>query len=187
VAAIRGPNPRVRGTVAPIKDQAGLVPGSVLVFKSQQSSGDYHKNFNGTNFVQWFNNQLLPNLTEPSLIRLDNAKYHHVKPDGTPKASRSMRKAELQALLDAHEIHYEPSDVVVMLHKRLQDHNKTIDAAVVAAAREQNHEVLFTPPYHCDLQPIEMLWARVKGVGRAYDGSTTMSTVKTRLEAALRM
>jgi len=185
VAAIRGANPRVRVAKAQPNDLAGLVPGSAWIFKSQQASGDYHKNFNGKNFIHWFTTQLLPKLTEPSLIRLDNAKYHHVKPADTPKASRSIKKSDLQALLDVHGIPYDESDVVLMLHKRLRDHNASVDAAVVSAARALGHEVLFTPPYHCDLQPIEMLWARVKrAVGRDYDASTTMATVHTRLDAA---
>merc|ERR1719380_216298 len=41
---------------------------------------DYHKAFNGTNFKAWFRDQLLPNLHQPSLIMLDNAAYHRVKP-----------------------------------------------------------------------------------------------------------
>ena len=56
---------------------------------------------------------------------------------------------------------------------------------VVQLAKQQGHEVLYTPPYHCDLQPIEMVWSQVKGeVGRQYDLSTTMAIVKQHLEAA---
>ena len=42
--------------------------------------------------------------------------------------------------------------------------------------------MLFTPPYHSDLQLIELLWARVKGnVGRQYSSRTTISIVYERL------
>ena len=45
--------------------------------------------------------------------------------------------------------------------------------------------ILYLPPYHCDLQPIEMVWSQVKGeFGRQYDIATTMQIVKQRLEAA---
>ena len=44
---------------------------------------------------------------------------------------------------------------------------------------------MYTPLYHCDLQPIEMVWSQVKGeVGRQYDVSTTMQLVHQRLVKA---
>ena len=56
---------------------------------------------------------------------------------------------------------------------------------IVQLAKQHGHEVLYTPPYHCDLQPIEMVWSQVKGeVGRQYDTGTIMQIVKQRLEAA---
>jgi hypothetical protein len=54
---------------------------------------------------------------------------------------------------------------------------------VEGLAEEQCHRVLWKPPYHSDLQPIELLWARVKGnVGRQYNKQTNLSVVKQRLE-----
>ena len=56
---------------------------------------------------------------------------------------------------------------------------------VVQLAKQQGHEVMYTPPYRCDFQPIEMVWSQVKGeVGRQYDLTTTKVIVKQRLEAA---
>jgi len=53
-------------------------------------------------------------------------------------------------------------------------------------AAEQGHTVEFKPPYHSRLQPIELVWAYVKGiVGRAYTVSTTFADVRARLDAAL--
>uniref|UniRef100_A0A1Y1NHR6 Tc1-like transposase DDE domain-containing protein n=2 Tax=Photinus pyralis TaxID=7054 RepID=A0A1Y1NHR6_PHOPY len=36
------------------------------------SSGDYHGEMKQTNFLHWFQNQLLPNLSEPSVINFQN-------------------------------------------------------------------------------------------------------------------
>ena len=77
-AAIQGPNPLVEDPVEP-KDKAGLIEGTVWAFCPQvkkDHQGDYHKVFNGENFVAWFRDSLLPNLHQPSLIMMDNAKYH---------------------------------------------------------------------------------------------------------------
>ena len=54
----------------------GFVENASLIFKSGSKSGDYHDSMNCTNFEKWFSEQLLPNLTEPSLIIMDNAPYH---------------------------------------------------------------------------------------------------------------
>ncbi|OQR88838.1 hypothetical protein ACHHYP_06605 [Achlya hypogyna] len=52
-------------------------------------------------------------------------------------------------------------------------------------AAEQGHTVQYTPAYHSRLQPIELVWAYVKGiVGRAYSVDTTFADVRLRLNAA---
>lgn len=54
----------------------GFVKNASLIFKSGSKSGDYHDSMNCANFEKWFEQQLLPNLEEPSLIIMDNASYH---------------------------------------------------------------------------------------------------------------
>ena len=55
---------------------------------------------------------------------------------------------------------------------------------IVRLAEEQGHEVLFTPLYHSDFQPIELVWETIKGgVGRKYSSSTTLADVCCRLNA----
>lgn len=50
-----------------------------------------------------------------------------------------------------------------------------IEPEAVQAAAEQGHRILFIPPYHSDLQPIELLWARVNSnVGRKHTAQTTL-------------
>ena len=52
-------------------------------------------------------------------------------------------------------------------------------------AEAAGHKVLYSPPHHSDLQPIELVWANVKGtVGRQYTTNTTFKTVLTRLKKA---
>jgi transposase len=41
--------------------------------------GDYHQEMNSFVFLEWFENQLMPALKNPSLVVLDNASYHNVK------------------------------------------------------------------------------------------------------------
>ena len=52
-------------------------------------------------------------------------------------------------------------------------------------AKDAGHELLYSPPHYSDLEPIETVWAIVKGkVGRQYDSKTTMKDVNQRLNAA---
>ena len=58
---------------------AGLIPVTVWHFtpkNSRDHKGDQDKVFNASNYFEWFESQLLPNLYQPSLIILDNAEYH---------------------------------------------------------------------------------------------------------------
>ncbi|KAG6959547.1 hypothetical protein JG687_00008744, partial [Phytophthora cactorum] len=49
----------------------------------------------------------------------------------------------------------------------------------------QGHEVVYTPPYHSDLQHIELVWAIVKGkAGQQYSTTTTFADILPRLETA---
>ena len=60
---------------------------------------------------------------------------------------------------------------------------ENIDPEIVQMAAEQGHKFIFTPPHYSDLQPIELLWARVKNaVAKEYSKQTTLSDVRHRLE-----
>ena len=41
--------------------------------------GDYHNEMNACVFIDWFENQLMPVVKEPSVIVLDNARYHNTR------------------------------------------------------------------------------------------------------------
>ena len=52
-------------------------------------------------------------------------------------------------------------------------------------AKERGHSVVYTAPNHSELQPIETVWAQVKGeVGVQYDVNTTFELTGERLKAA---
>lgn len=53
-------------------------------------------------------------------------------------------------------------------------YEECVVSEVQQLANAQRHQVLFTPPYNSDLEPIELVWAQVKGrVRRAYhDGKS---------------
>ena len=50
--------------------------------------------------------------------------------------------------------------------------------AIDEIAKTFGHEVVRLPPYHCELNPIEMAWAQVKGYIKAKNSKFTLSHVK---------
>ena len=53
----------------------------------------------------------------------------------------------------------------------------------VTLAEQQGHTVVFSAPCYSDLQPIELVWAHIKGnIGRQYSVDTTLQIVLQRLE-----
>lgn len=135
------------------------------------------------NFVDWFRNQLLPNLTQPSLIILDNASYHKSRV-GYSKPVGRMRKQEVFERLPTVGVQFEENITAVEAKFVLRSwFNEFAKLEIVDLADKFNHRVLFTPPCYSDLQPIVLLWAYIKGrIGRAYSTTTKLSDVKRQLD-----
>jgi transposase len=55
----------------------GFIDGCDLVFLAKSKDGDYHQEMNSFVFLEWFENQLMPALKNPSLVVLDNAISYH--------------------------------------------------------------------------------------------------------------
>ncbi|KAL0868251.1 hypothetical protein ABMA27_007782 [Loxostege sticticalis] len=123
----------------------GFVPNSLLVFSTKSKAADYHDDMNSVIFLKWLREMLIPNLTEPSVIVMDNASYH-VKQINKPPTMHSL-KADIQKWLRENKIPYEEVGPVYAAEEILKQHG---------------HEVLKLPPYHCDLNAIELIWNLAK-------------------------
>lgn len=187
LAAIQEANPRATDPSKP-EAQARLVPKSFWKFSPQGArdhNGDYHKVFNGENFTKWFKDQLLENIgPEPCLIIMDNAKYHKVYGPNVPKAYKMTKRACLEWLtrkgIDISGRRWTLLDARTAVRDWVAENEKP---ECIRLAEEKGHRVLFTPPYHSDLQPIEFLWAWVKrNVGMQYKTGTTLTDVGLRLD-----
>eukprot|EP00977_Amphora_coffeiformis_P010742 scaffold2518_cov178-Amphora_coffeaeformis.AAC.1 len=167
VCAIQGPLPIQRGLET---DKAGMVVGSEWAFsptRKQDHKGDYHKVFNGDNFTE----------CDASIIILDNAKYHAVYGKHVPKVYKAKRD-ELTSYLKAAGVDFQPNETMSMLKSNAKAYIETFEMIEIERlALEWGHEILWTPPYHSDLQPIELvikkcakrcedLWESVQQVDR---------------------
>ncbi|RHY12240.1 hypothetical protein DYB25_007476 [Aphanomyces astaci] len=148
---------------------------------------DYHGMFDTDYYVAWFKrllDEMEANGIANAWIVLDNARYHKSLPKSTPTSGR--RKSVLVDACKAFDIKTTGNEYKSELWGLLSTYIKAnIKPMIVDMAERRGHSVVFTPPHHSDLQPIETVWAIVKGeVGRQYDDMTKFPEVKVRLEAA---
>ena len=140
----------------------GFIPESKLVFRSRKSTGDYHSEMNADTFKKWFVHDFLPYLPAQSVIVMDNASYHSKLLDKAPTSCS--KKADIISWLNNKNIPHTSSQTrpelldLVRLHKG-NVKNYELDSI----AREKGHKVVRLPPYHCQYNPIELVWAQVKG------------------------
>ncbi len=119
-------------------------------------TGDYHERFS-----VWFQEQL-KNLKQPSVIVMDNAPYHSVIIDKAP--TRATRKAEAVQWLLSHKVQVDPSMKKCESMQLVQQRKPQFPTYAIDQLAERNgHRALRLPPYHCEFNPIELIWSQVKG------------------------
>jgi len=140
---------------------SGWVSGAKLVFKSTRKTGDYHGQMNLELFKKWFVEMLLPNTPKNSLIIMDNASYHNTLSEHSPPTPQCAKKKIIE-WLEQNKIFCRDDclkpELVEILNKIAPEPIYVIDEV----ARSFGHEVIRTPPYHPELQPIETCWGVVK-------------------------
>jgi transposase len=112
-------------------------------------------------FTKWFSEQLLPNIPKHALLVMDNAPDHNVlSRHSAPTAT--CKKEEIRAWLSKNRIPVRDDCLKAELVELLAKVAPAPTDALEELASEQGHEILRTPPYHPELQPIATCWAVVK-------------------------
>ena len=74
-----------------------------------------------------------------------------------------MEKSQFQDWLEDHKIPFRPDALRTELWMLCKIHRATNTSKVIDnIAKRYGHEVLRLPPYHCDLNAIELIWADEK-------------------------
>ena len=158
------------------------VPNARLIFKSRRKTGDYHGQMNGMIFQKWFSEKLIPNIPENSNIIMDNAAYHNILTKSSAPISQSS-KSRVRDWLELNKIPCNPdclkAELVEILNKIAPEPTYVIDEI----AQEHGHEIIRTPPYHPELQPIEICWGVLKNEV-ARNCNFTMKNLEIQLEKA---
>jgi transposase len=161
--------------------KSGWIPGAKLVFKSTRKTGDYHGQMNWDLFKKWFVEMLLENIPPNSQIIMDNASYHNTLSEHSPPTPLCSKK-KITEWLEQNRIYCRDDclkpELVEILKKLAPEPSYAIDEI----ARSCGHEVIRTPPYHPELQPIETCWGVVKN-HIARNSDFTMKNLIQQLEA----
>ena len=161
----------------------GWVPAAKLVFKAGRKTGDYHGQMNVDMFTKWFTEMLLPNIPSESLIILDNASYHNALSTCSPPTP-ACSKARIKAWLAANNCPCRDDMVKAEIVDLLKSKAPPTPIYVLdELARQKGHEVLRTPPYHPELQPIEVCWGITKNHIGKNNSDFTMVNLHAQLEA----
>jgi transposase len=91
---------------------------------------------------------------------MDGAGYH--KRNLHPQPTNAWVKEKIQIWLEEREIYYEANYTKKQLLALAETQRQSPLYTAVEIARTCRHEVIYTPPYHPELQPIELAWAMVK-------------------------
>ncbi|ETV77203.1 hypothetical protein H257_09090 [Aphanomyces astaci] len=145
--------------------------------------------FNHDYFVDWFG-KLLDEVEELGwsssvVFVMDNEKHHKGKPKDTPKGT--WKKDDLyQACVQYNLASVGLTDLKTTIWNTLKKHlDEHVLPVIVQMAQSRGHHVVYTAPGFSELQPIELVWANVKGtVGHAYTSTTTFRVVLERLQQA---
>lgn len=163
----------------------GFIEGAADYFRAKKGgSADYHSEMDGRYFEEWFTDKLLPNIPPNSVIVMDNAPYHSVALEKAP--TKSTRKADIQLWLTKKGVPWSEDMVRAELLELSQKVNTpSIVYRIDTLAATHGHEVLRVPPYHCEFNPIELVWSQVKGYIAARNMGFTLAEVEKLLPEAL--
>ena len=156
-----------RGRAAADDELWRTVPDFVRECQIAPDFHDYHGNFTADLFERLFTN-LCCTLREDygvCHIHMDGAKYHVRKVD--PQPTTSTRLTDIRAWLERKDAAVPLQENGAALTKlKLLEFVKTLKIPPVYASYEiaqtHGHVIMKTPPYHCELQPIEQVWGIVK-------------------------
>lgn len=146
---------------------SGFLNGCSLILDNKIQHRDYHKNMNGEIFKKWVEDQLLPALNAMDgkcVVVMDNAPYHSMLVDKPPNSNS--RKSHMEEWLTKNGITFNKkhtrNDLWNIINPILANQNYKKTYVIDNLLHTYGHVVLRLPPYHCQYNPIEMVWGFAK-------------------------
>ena len=164
-------------------NEHGFIPNAELTFLCRKNTADAHEEMTGAIYEKWFAEQLLPNTPEGAVIVLDNARYYSRKSEPLPVTS--WRIADVKQWLREKQIPFEEGMLKRELLNIVSQHKAKYDTMKIdEIAKAEGRQVLRLPPYHCELNPIELAWAQVKNYIRMHNVSFKQQDMHNLISAA---
>ncbi len=142
----------------------GFLPSGLLVFESVLEDGDYHKEMTSAVFEQYVEKQIFSQLERGSVLVLDNAPYHSRLLHSAP--SLGSKKADMLEWLKENGIPHDPTLKTTQIYEKYIFNERRQEKyrvyAVDERAKEFGIDILRLPPYHCQFNPIELVWSEAK-------------------------
>ena len=139
----------------------GFVPNAYTRWKSNCSTGDYHNDMNFENYEKWVTEKLIPNLPPRSVVVIDNAPYHNKQKEKCPTSAST--KDNMKQWLMERNIPFSNDMLKPQLYGIIQNFKPRYKRYLIDELfNQKGHDVLRLPPYHPDLNPIELVWASMK-------------------------
>lgn len=164
----------------------GLVKNAELIFTSNYTDNrDYQTEMNGHIFREWIENTLLPSLDRPSCLVMDNASYHNAVTEEDKIPTSSSTKDVIKIWLRKEGIPFNEGFLKPELLSLVKKSQKTKVFQIDKIIQQHGHMCLRLPPYHPQLNPIELVWAKIKGQVAAENTSFKLCDIKELTHAAL--
>lgn len=147
-------------TIVHAGGEDGFVKNAYLKFNFNYKTEDYHE-VNFKNYKIWLQEKLIPNLPPRSVLVIDKTPYHNVQIDKCPTSNSS--KDDMRSWLMRKNVPFtnemlKPDLYTIIKLYKPHFKNYEIDKLFI----EKGHSVLRLPPYHPDLNPIELIWTSLK-------------------------
>ena len=115
---------------------------------------------------------------------MDNTSYHSVKNEKTPTSSSL--KAEMQEWLTKNNIPYSSSLKKPQLYDIIKMYkSRNLKYRIDDLAKESGFEIIRLPPYHCDLNLEELIWANIKEYVARNNKHFNMTSIKKLFDEAV--
>ena len=119
---------------------------------------DYHDSMDGASYKCYFEKSICQNIPKQSVIVIDNAPYHSNNTENYPTSK--WRKQQFVDWLTEKNITFLDKALRAELWTLVKSEREEFPDKVIA--KEYGHEILRLPPYHCEMNPIELAWAPEK-------------------------